>query len=97
MQNITSDSESRNSKITSLLRAEKRRDLIGNIFVLGVFDVIFWVIWWQFAPGTPPLPVIPTVATAIILAEKYIDLDTDSSDQETEFGPPDEFEAESVD
>ena len=84
--------------VGSVLRAEKRRDLIGNIFVLGMFDAIFWIMWWQFAPGTPPLPVIPTVAIAIILADRWVVLDEDPSiqDGDDEFAPTDEFETESA-
>jgi hypothetical protein len=61
-------------QMASVVRAEKRRNLFGNFMILGAFDVVFWIMWWKTAPGTPPVPVIPTVAIAIILAEKFVEL-----------------------
>jgi len=61
-------------QMATLARAEKRRELIGQFIILGAFDVVFWVMWWNTAPGSPPLPIIPTVAIAIILAEKFVNL-----------------------
>jgi hypothetical protein len=69
-----SEDDFRNPEMANMARAEKRRDLVGSFIILGVFDVVFWVMWWKTAPGTPPLPVIPTAAIAIILAEKFLDL-----------------------